>query len=221
MFKSREIDHSASLALFASLLFFFSCSVFSQESTGDLEKTNDAVFETEKSAPDEVTNILFSDIEKIMVIGGSVEGRFEQDKFIKVLPKPLFSKGVFSYEEASGLDWLTQTPIVSRLVFNDQGIRQDVEGNTVWEIDGMQPAVLSITRVMTGVLSGNWPVLNEYFEISGKADKNSWQLTLTPKDEVITQLITSLSVSGEKSLKNLTLFEANGDRTEISFVIDP
>lgn len=197
-----------SLGLFvASVLFISSCNVFAQDNASSVSA--------------ETTNTLFSDVEKKMVIGESVEGHFRQSKFISVLPKPLLSKGVFSYDKESGLDWLTQTPIVSRLVFNDQGIRQDVEGNTVWEIDGMQPAVLSITRVMTGVLSGNWPVLNEYFNISGKTESANWQLTMTPKDEVIAQLISSLKVSGKKTLKNLTLFEANGDRTEITFAVTP
>lgn len=206
-FEPRRLSTNSIGLFVASVLLISSCNVFSQDSASSVSA--------------EKTNTLFSDVEKIMVIGESVEGHFQQSKFISVLPKPLLSKGVFSYDKESGLDWLTQTPIVSRLVFNDQGIRQDVEGNTVWEIDGMQPAVLSITRVMTGVLSGNWPVLNEYFDISGKAESASWQLTMTPKDEVIAQLISSLKVSGKQTLKNLILFEANGDRTEITFAITP
>jgi len=221
-YNLRRIGHPAKFVLLAaSTLVFFTCSAFSQENTSfDNKGIGDSANVKKSLDQDQVTKTLFSDIEKMMVVEEVVAGRFTQHKYINVLPKPLLSKGVFSYEESSGLDWLTQTPIVSRLVFNDQGIRQDVEGNTVWEIDGMQPAVLSITRVMTGVLSGNWPVLSEYFEISGKVDSKSWQLNLTPKDEVITQLITSLQVSGDNTLQTLILFEANGDRTEISFTID-
>ncbi|GAB1263974.1 outer membrane lipoprotein carrier protein LolA [Aurantivibrio infirmus] len=213
--KKRDYIFPNINLLVICFFLFFASNTLAQDVVTD-EASN-----SEKSVDlDEAKIELFSQLEKIMVVAENVEGQFSQRKFISVLPNPLLSKGVFSYGKTTGLDWRTQTPIVSRLVFNEQGIRQDVEGNTVWEIDGMQPAVVSITRVMTGVLSGDWLVLNEFFDISGSVDSQNWELTLTPKDEVIQQLITSLKVSGAEKLKSLTLFESNDDRTEITFLIN-
>ncbi|MGH1471686.1 MAG: outer membrane lipoprotein carrier protein LolA [Cellvibrionaceae bacterium] len=95
-------------------------------------------------------------------------GTFTQEKSISVLPKPLKSHGSFqfSYQDfGPHLIWKTLSPIESVLTFDRQGVRQDVEGDTVWNISADRPAVSTLTEVITAILSSNWKVLDDYFEI--------------------------------------------------------
>lgn len=159
-------------------------------------------------------------ISEHMQVADEVSGDFVQEKTIQILPQALRSTGSFSYSQSAGLEWVTHQPIASRLVFDAKGIRQDVNGKTVWEVDGQQPLVLTITRVMTSVLSLDWAALQNYFEVSAKIESGSWQLRLIPRDATLLQIIESMSVVGDTELQEMTLHEANGDNTLIKFTIN-
>ena len=163
---------------------------------------------------------LTNHISQRIVLNEDVDGTFVQHKFIKVLPRPLISRGKFSFSGDEGLDWLTQQPIQSRLMFDDKGIRQEMDGKMLWQIEAEQPAVAMITRVIVSVLALDWQTLDDYFIISGSYNDNQWQIELVPKEQVLLQIIESLAVSGDQHLEKMVLFEANEDRTEISFAFD-
>ena len=182
--------------IFISLLFVYAVAVVGQES-----EFNDAV----KKISDHIQLV------------DSVSGRFQQDKTISVLPKPLKSSGEFSYSSVNGLEWNTQQPIPSRLIFDKDGIRQEMDGKILWQVEAEQPAVATITRVIVSVLALDWQTLDDYFSISANYDGGQWQIDLVPKEQVLLQLIASLTVTGNRQLEKMTLYEANKDRTEIYF----
>jgi len=158
-------------------------------------------------------------VQRIM-LSADVSGTLTQKKYIDVLPQPLLSDGEFDYAQHRGLKWTTLRPIDSLLVLDDQGIRQNVDGETAWEIDARQPAAVTITRVMAGLLASDWQVLQQYFEISGRVNADSWQLDLLPTDAGMQSIVTSLAVTGDKFVETMIMHEANGDRTEITFQIN-
>lgn len=168
-------------------------------------------------ANEENTAILIEKVQERLVLDKVVSGRFQQDKYIAVLPQPLRSEGRFSYDPEQGLDWETLSPIANRLRFNEQGIVQTVDSKVVWEVDAGQPAVVTISQVMSSVLAMNWEVLQEYFMLSGSVSADSWQLHLEPREAVLKQVVDAIAISGNRDVESLTLMEANGDRTEIKF----
>lgn len=150
-------------------------------------------------------------------LSDNIAGNFEQFKYISVLPNPLKSVGNFTYSKHEGLDWLTTQPISSRLTFNDEGIRQEMDGKVVWEIEAEQPAVATITRVIVSVLALDWRTLQDYFVVTAGFKDQAWQINLIPKEQAMLSIVNSLKVSGQNQLEKLVLFEANDDRTEIEF----
>jgi len=194
--------------------------VFPLATVAQIDDTRNEEVQNERTERDElqrdkVINAISGRIE----VADTVSGRFQQKKYIDVLPQPLHSHGTFTYSSKQGLVWTTLEPIASELVFNEQGIRQDMEGKTLWQMDADQPAVLTITRVMSSVLALDWDALREYFVVSGEITDAKWQLHLVPRDPVLLDLVSELTVSGNRQLQHMTLHEANGDRTEISFTI--
>lgn len=162
---------------------------------------------------------LIEKLEARIALEQNISGSFQQKKMISVLPDALHSHGKFAYDHDTGLVWETLAPIPNRLIFDKQGIRQSVDGKTVWEIGAQQPAALTITRVISSVLAADWASLREYFSIKGSVDESGWQLQLRPRDEVLNQVVSSISVSGDRVLKAMTLLESNGDRSEITFAV--
>jgi hypothetical protein len=174
-----------------------------------------AVSATEKAQTD--PSALIDTIEQRVGLRQRTAGSFTQEKFIAVLPQPLQSHGHFSYDPKSGLVWETLAPIANKVTFDQQGIRQSVEGETVWEIGAKQPAVTTITQVISSVLAADWQSLQAYFAINGSLGSNGWMLRLEPRDEVLAQIVKTIVLQGDRELSRMTLMEANGDRTEIRF----
>ncbi len=179
----------------------------------------------------------------------SLSGTFNQKKYISVLPNPLLSRGSFSFSKgtaAPNLIWTTIEPIESVLYLDAQGIRQDVEGKTAWNIAADQPAVATLTEVITAVLSSDWTALKNYFDISivdlskeeiskehSTASVDNTIVQLTSRDAALKSVVTSMkivlgvpptkelvaadlsSIGGD--VKQLIMYEANSDRTEIAF----
>lgn len=162
---------------------------------------------------------LLQALEERLQLRQATAGEFRQLQYIAVLPQPLSSSGRFSYHPEDGLIWETLEPIPNRLEFDDAGIRQSVEGDTVWEVGADQPAAVTITRVISRILAADWPGLREYFAIEGSVEPQHWELDLQPRDEVLGQVVESITLSGDEALSTMVLHEPGGDRSEIHFDI--
>lgn len=161
---------------------------------------------------------LIAAVQQQLVLDEVVSGDFQQDKYIAVLPQPLRSEGRFRYDPEQGLEWETLRPVANRLTFSEQGIVQSLDGEVVWQVDGSQPAVLTISQVISSVLALDWNRLQDYFQLKGQADAGAWQLVLEPRDTALKQFVETIAISGNQRVEALSLLEANGDRTEIRFL---
>lgn len=162
---------------------------------------------------------LLATISQLLKNTDKITGNFEQRKFISVLPQPLLSTGHFELDDETGLEWLIIKPIESRLVFDSQGIRQNQQGQTVWQVSNEQPGIAVIGLILRAILSADWETLTAYFSIEGTQDKQRWTLALTPKDPFLQQVVTHITLIGESNIETVNLFETSGDRTEIRFEI--
>jgi Outer membrane lipoprotein carrier protein LolA len=137
-----------------------------------------------------------------------VQGTFQQEKHLKFLRKPLLSTGTFTYDQNKGVIWKTITPIPSLMIINDEHLLT---------AQGEQALPPAFGRVFKGLLGGELNRLSEGFEIIGKEQKTSWQLQLTPKDELLKKVIKSITLSGDSELRQLDLNELNNNLTLIKF----
>ncbi|NOS75875.1 MAG: outer membrane lipoprotein carrier protein LolA [Methyloglobulus sp.] len=156
------------------------------------------------SYADDVLTRITSHLSKTPVTQGS----FQQEKYLKFLRKPLLSSGSFTYDQSKGVIWKTITPIPSLLLVNDEHLLT---------AQGEQSLPPSFGRVFKALLGGELNHLAEDFEIIGKEQKTSWQLQLTPKDELLKKAIKTILLSGDSELRLLELQEANSNLTLIKF----
>ncbi|MEQ1484368.1 outer membrane lipoprotein carrier protein LolA [Methyloglobulus sp.] len=153
---------------------------------------------------DDVLTRITSHLSKAPVTQGS----FQQEKHLKFLRKPLLSTGSFTYDQNKGVIWKTITPIPSLLLVNDEHLLT---------AQGEQALPPAFGRVFKTLLGGELNTLSEGFEIVGREQKTTWQLQLTPKDELLKKVIKSIMLSGDFELRQLEINELNNNLTLIKF----
>ncbi|PPK73072.1 outer membrane lipoprotein-sorting protein [Methylobacter tundripaludum] len=136
------------------------------------------------------------------------QGDFHQHKQLKILHKPLVSKGTFTYDQSKGVIWKTLTPVVSLLLVNESKLLTG---------QGEQAVPAAFGKVFKAMLGGDLAALTDGFNITGTDRKTSWQLELSPKDEMLKKIISTMLLSGDTELRWLEIREAAGNVTRITF----
>ena len=136
------------------------------------------------------------------------QGEFQQEKHLKILSKPLISTGTFTYSQSKGVIWKTLTPIPSLLLVNEAHLLTG---------QGEQSVPPAFGKVFKAMLGGDLKQLSDGFVITGEDKKNAWTLQLTPKDELLKKIISSIILNGDTELRGLEMQEANGNISRISF----
>lgn len=169
-----------------------------------------------------LTDVELKRFNSILSQQSHVSGDFEQIKKLSILPMPILSSGVFTFDQRSGLNWTVLKPVHSQMILDDEGIRQIQNEQVVWSLDATQPAASHISTIIASVLAADWNTLSEHFDLSinGNREKNDWLINLLPKSRVLLTAISRIEMTGSAQLKKMELFEASGDSTLIIFNIN-
>jgi len=164
------------------------------------------------------SEVSFERLAAISETPDSLEGRFVQEKYLKVLEAGLVSSGVFSYKKGEHLRWETLEPISNKLVLTPTSVvtKQD-EKELVALPAGASTVTSVLSEILFSVLTANWNNLSKYFELSGDVDNGSWRVELLPTDVTIAAAISKIELSGETLLQKIILYEKQGDSTTIEF----
>jgi len=147
-----------------------------------------------------------------------VRGEFEQKKYIQALAKPLVSRGDFLVARERGVLWRTRIPFAQTVRLTRAGIVLEQGGETSVRLSAArEPAVQAATGVLFALWSGDFDRLRDDFDLSGRAERESWSVTLRPTRAVPAQLFQSVHMEGGSHIRAVDLLERNGDRTEIRF----
>jgi outer membrane lipoprotein-sorting protein len=160
------------------------------------------------SCNDSYATDVLVDITARLVKTPITQGEFQQEKRLKILRKPLLSTGVFTYSQTKGVIWQTLTPIPSLLLVNEARLMTG---------QGEQSIPPAFGKVFKAMLGGDLEQLSEGFIITGENKKTEWQCHLTPKDELLKKIISSIALSGDTELRSLEMQEVNGNSTRINF----
>ena len=144
----------------------------------------------------------------------SVQGNFIQHRYLKALNKPIEMQGQFALLAQKGLLWQLEKPFNNNLRVTPKGIQQ--WNGSQWVNSGNVGQNEQI-GLFLGLLSGNIDGLKSQFDFALSGNANQWQLTLTPNSLLMQQIFTTIEISGDQSVKKLTLNEKQGDRTQIEF----
>lgn len=148
----------------------------------------------------------------------SVQADFIQEKHLKILVRPLVSKGTLTFQAPRSLRWEYLSPVPSILLMHGDKIRKFVQrdGQMVEEkglrLDSMQVVLGQISNWLDGQFSDN-----DIFNVSFIDERT---VQLSPKDRGLAGIISQIELklaSERGSLDEVTIFEGPDSYTKMSF----
>jgi Outer membrane lipoprotein carrier protein LolA-like len=145
-------------------------------------------------------------------------GRFDQNKQLTGLKKPLISAGRFCVVADKGVLWRTLQPVSSTLRMTRDEIIQ-LQGNRVtMRLDAnSEPTVRVIHSIMFALLGGNFAPLESLFAVGGGVHNNEWNLEFKAREPGLRDAISDIAMEGGAYVKSITIHETSGSRTTILF----
>jgi len=145
-------------------------------------------------------------------------GRFDQSKTLAGFKKPLASNGRFCVVTGKGVLWRTLQPFPNTLRLTRDEIVHMQGDRVSMRLDAKQePTVRMINSVLFSLLAGDLAQLETLFEVDGNIRDNAWNVALKAREPALAKAIGSITLDGGAYVKNITITEANGDRTNIVF----
>lgn len=145
-------------------------------------------------------------------------GRFDQSKQLAGMKKPLSSNGRFCVVAGKGVLWRTLQPFPNTLRLTRDEIVHYQGDRVAMRLDAKtEPTVRMINSVLFSLLAGDLGQLDSLFEVDGSADAASWQVALTARQPALAKAIGAIKLDGGAYVKNISINEASGDRTNIVF----
>lgn len=148
-----------------------------------------------------------------------LRGQFTQEKQVSGFSNPLRSQGRFVVAREHGVIWTTLKPFPSEVVVTaDRILSRQRDGSTRVELDArQQPALRSVNAVMFALMSGDVQALSSQFNVAATREGRGWRLHLTPKSSMLARAFRSLTLHGDRHVREVEIVEANDDRTRIRF----
>lgn len=149
-----------------------------------------------------------------------VRGNFEQKKTIQGFRNPLVSTGTFLVAQGKGVSWHTRKPFESMLtITRERMLSRQADGQISARMEASdEPGLRAVNEMLFAVMAADLRALEQRFAITGELrGKNGWMLQLTPRDSMLAQWITRIGLSGDSVVRSVTLLEAQGDSSVITF----
>ena len=199
----RELNptfYALSIALLIGTIFIHSAEAFDDSLLGKSNQTCSV------------------DLRGLMVsLAGKKEksARFKEEKFLKILEKPLRSEGTLHFQAPDYLEKITAKPKKERLVVKSELVtifdQQDV--SQTLSLDDYQP-LKELLNGIRFILLGNLNALMKYYELDLKGNCNQWSLILVPISAPALDIIDRIIILGEKdNIEKITWVDSNGDFT--------
>ena len=150
----------------------------------------------------------------------SVSADFTQEKHMKILVKPLLSKGKFYFSSPDSLRWEYLSPLKSILMMYKGKVKSYAEGSNGLVEDSrakaqaMNIVMQEITSWLNGKFTGN-PNFNAELKKG-----QEYRIILSPKEKAISNIIKSIeiTISKEKGIiKSVSINESEDSYTILQF----
>ena len=152
----------------------------------------------------------------------TVEGAFIQRKKLTGFDGELVSSGHFQFNAEKGVLWKVESPISSELRLTRESLTSHNGDQLTMDLRAdQQPVVKILAELFYALLGAQWQLLEGYFIIDTKIMDDSWQMDLTPRNNIVAKIAEHIELQGGSQLQQITLSEQSGDQTRIKFLMQP
>lgn len=152
----------------------------------------------------------------------NMTGNFSQIKTISAVNRSMKSSGTFIFS-LDGIMWKTEKPFPSTMVVGMTSVKQTLANGKETVIDASSNQIFtSISTTLSAMFSGNSDVLQNNFDVDFNFSGSDWTAVLSPKDNMVKKILTSLSISGKATstsadLNSIVMKESSGDTITYNF----
>ncbi len=147
-----------------------------------------------------------------------VQGGFNQQKKLQGLAYSLNAQGQFIFWRGQGLYIATEKPFFSAMTIAGGDIinwQKNGTGSIASEQSGLIQR--EINKTLLAFLSADIALIQQRFIADWIFMQDEWQLTLTPRLDLIKKNMRTAVMNGNQFLQKLVVTAANGDETTIEF----
>jgi len=147
-----------------------------------------------------------------------VQGGFNQQKKLQGLAYSLNAQGQFIFWRGQGLYIATEKPFFSAMTITGGDIinwQQNGTGSIATEQSGLIQR--EINKTLLAFFSADIALIQQRFIADWVFVQDKWQLTLTPRLDLIKKNMRTAVMNGDQFLQKLVVTAANGDETTIVF----
>ena len=160
----------------------------------------------------------FLTIQKQLSKTKNIQGKFTQERVIKVLTNPLISSGHFSLSKTKGLKWIQEKPFSSTLTLNSSVLTQTIANNPPMILTkAKQPFVFSFSKIFLSIFNGDQNTLKQSFNIKLNGNIENWNMILTPKSSPLDKAIKFVNLKGGKTIDQVIVKNVKNDQLIIKF----
>ncbi|MCP4135320.1 MAG: outer membrane lipoprotein carrier protein LolA [bacterium] len=150
----------------------------------------------------------------------SIKSDFTQEKHMKILSRPLISKGRFYYSNPASLRWEYNSPIKSILLMKEGSIKRYIKGRKGYvrdssaNLQAMRIVLQEITLWLKGEFKGN----PDFKTVLNKGLNT--KIILTPKKKALSNIIKRIELRlSEKPgiIQSVTIYENRNSYTILKF----
>jgi hypothetical protein len=151
--------------------------------------------------------------------GNGLFAKFEEEKKVLILQRPLRSAGQLIFLPQKGLYRRLITPFQQELLITTTAVQQrDYHGRVETMAFDKLPLARALVEGFLTVFSGSWESIHSHFQVYFSSANPPWKLGLIPKHTMMSQIISCIILEGEKhQVLNLWVHETNGDVTHDRF----
>lgn len=154
-----------------------------------------------------------------------LEARFEEERRLALLAKPLRSEGRLYFLPPGRLTRRTEAPIPSVMILDGSKLWfGDDAGSRAVALD-TNPGLRAFVSGLTNVFAGDLPALKQDYDLrfAPPDATGTWELTLTPGREDLAKLLARIGIRGQDvHVLEVRVIEAGGDETRTRFFdVDP
>ena len=150
----------------------------------------------------------------------TIQARFVQKKFMKILARPLISEGRFYYVAPDSFRWEYLKPLRSVVIASSGDTRRYTQsgGKMIEDKSGGAQAMRIVLSEVTGWMSGKFDQ-NPSFTATLKEGTNT-QITLTPAGKSMSGMIEKIEITVSRkaaAVKSVKIIESANAFTQIDF----
>lgn len=167
--------------------------------------------------PDPVRADLFGDVLARLESQGPVVVRFEEERHVSFLDRPLRSAGTLSFTPPDVLIKQTLTPKTSLArVDGDELLIVDDDEERRVPLDA-EPSIRATIDLLRALLAGDRETLERRFEVAAETGAGGWSAVLSPREPTVAKRLARIEVSGrEARVERIEFHETGGDRSVLT-----